>query len=243
MERLTPQKLDTLRFAGRQRCVRPIHIEARFGVDRSTAYRHLASLTKAGLLERFNLISSAGGVFAATRKGLALSQLGLRPAEPDMCHLAHDEAMTEVVCDLESQRVDLLTERELYAYRRTVGDGRYDFEKDDLRGGWVPHTPDMICEIPRANKFMVIEVELSPKNVDRWRATFRGFYNRLDVDGFIGVLYVADSSARPKRLKELAQEAGLGERFQLRLRGEQDPLDGLNSIVDAAKASAHREAA
>jgi hypothetical protein len=238
MKRMTQQKLDTLRFAGRQPCVRGVHIESRFGVDRSTAYRHLGDLTRDGLLERFDSVSPAGGVFAATRKGLDLAELNLRPAQPDVFHLAHDEAMTEIVCQLEAQHVDVLTERELYAYRRLEEDRRYDFEMyDDAHRRYVAHLPDMVCEIPGADKFIAIEVERRPKNVDRWRAILNAFSQRVDVNGFIGVLYVVDPSARPKRLRELSRETGLDERFRLRFIGDPELLDGLNAIVDCAARS------
>lgn len=243
MERLTKQKMETLKFVGRQSCVRPIHVEWRFGYDRSTAYRHLRDLTRRELLVELEDISFNGNVFAATRKGLELAGLDLRPARPDVFHLAHDEAMTEVVCNLESQLVPLLTERELRAYRRAEDDRRYDFEMydDDFRR-YISHLPDLVCEIQNADKFIAIEVERRPKNVPRWRAILGAYRHRVDVNGFIGVLYLVDPSARPKRLKELANEAGLEERFQLRYIGEPDPLGALNSIVDAANQSGRKAA-
>lgn len=234
MERLTQRDMDILKFAGRQRCVRPEHIEDRFDISRATAYRRLALLVDLGLLAGVDRVSPSGQVFAATREGLAATNKNLRPAEPTAWHLPHDEAMTAVVCALESQHVDCLTERELTAHSRIEQDDRYVFELMAERNRRpIRHRPDIVCEIPNANKFIAIEVELSPKNVDRWRDILRGFAHRVHVDGFIGVLYVVGPDARATRIAELARETSLGERFQIRPTCDPDLLDGLVSIVNA----------
>ncbi|MBJ7354370.1 MAG: hypothetical protein JHC98_06050 [Thermoleophilaceae bacterium] len=234
MERLTQLELDILKFAGRQRCVRPEHIEHRFEVSRATAYRRPGSLTERGLLASFEGISTGGRVFAATREGLATASLPLRPAEPTTWFLPHDEAMTSVVCELERQHVDCLTEREIVARGRMMRDGRHEFELEEVRNGRrVQHRPDVVCELPDTDSFIAIEVELSPKNVDRWRDILRAFDRRIHVDGFIGVLYVAGPDARGSRIAALANETGLGARFQLRQTSDLDLLGGLVAIVNA----------
>lgn len=234
MERLTPRDMDILEFAGRQTCIRPEHIEDRFDVSRATAYRRLRWLAELGLIASFDRISMKGQVFAATREGLATVNLPLPTTEPNAWNLPHEEAMTAVVCELESQNVDCLTERQLISHNRCVRDGRYTFalrEQRNNRPVW--HRPDIVCEIPEADKFIAIEVELSPKNVSRWRDILRAFACRVNFDGFIGVLYVADASARPSRIAELADEAGLGDHFQLRSTSGLDLLDGLIAIMNA----------
>jgi hypothetical protein len=244
MERLTQRDLDILEFAGRQTSVRPEHVEDRFGVSRATAYRRLRWLNELGLIASFDLVSARGQVFAATREGLATASLPLPPAEPNAWTLRHEEAMTAVVCDLESQNVDCLTERQLISHNRIARDGRYAFELREARNNRpIRHRPDIVCEIPEADKFIAVEVELSPKNIDRWRDILGAFNRRVNVDGFIGVLYVADPSARPPRLKELAEEAGLGGRFQLRLTSDSYLLGGLAAIIDVERRTSARAAA
>lgn len=244
MERLTQRDMDFLRFAGRQRGVRPKHIEARFDVSRATAYRRLEGLTGQGLLNGFDRISSRGRVFAASREGLAAAGLSLRPTKPTIKDLPHEEAMTEVVCNLERQGINCLTERELIARNRFERDGRYEFELMAERNHRRrQHRPDIVCEIPKVEKFIAIEVELTPKNVDLWRDILGAFRRRVNVDGFIGVLYVAGPSARSSRLKELAEEAGLGNRFQLRLTSDANLFGGLAAIADADVGSRTQAAA
>lgn len=236
MERLTHKDMEVLKFTGRQRCVRPEHIEDRFDVSRATAYRRLRWLTELDLLADFDRISPRGEVFAAMRKGLAVANLGLRPTTPTMEQLTHDEAMTEVVCDLEHQRVDCLTERELIARSRLERDGRHQFPLLKERNlSQVQHRPDIVCELGSHDKFIAIEVELSPKNVDRWRDILYAFSQRVHIDGFIGVLYVVGPSARGSRIAELAAETSLGDRFQLRRLGSPDLLDALLAIVETER--------
>jgi hypothetical protein len=185
------------------------------------------------LLAEFQGISVHGSVFSATRAGLATAELSLRPAEPEPHHLPHDEAMTELVCDLESRGVDCLTERELLAHRRLANDGRFDVEMwDPIHRRHRQHLPDIACEIHGTDYFIAIEVERRAKNVQIWREILRGFYYRIDVKGLIGVLYVAEAAARPHRISEIASDIGLGERFQLQMNSDADPLDGLLKIVD-----------
>jgi hypothetical protein len=244
MERLTPRDMDILEFAGRQTSIRPEHVEDRFGVSRATAYRRLRWLDELGLVAHFDRVSTKGQVFAATRKGLTTANLPLPPAEPNAWTLRHEEAMTAVVCDLESQNVDCLTERQLIAHNRFARNDRYTFELREARNNRrVGHRPDIVCEIPDVDKFVAIEVELSPKNVSRWRDSLSAFSSRVNVDGFIGVLYVADSAARPSRIEELAREAGLGRRFQLRSTSDPDLLGGLIAIMKADRRRAERSAA
>lgn len=244
MERLTQRDMDILEFAGRQTSVRPEHIEDRFGVSRATAYRRLRWLNELDLIAGFDHISTKGQVFAATREGLAAVNLPLPSAEPNTWTLRHEEAMTAVVCDLESQNVDCLTERQLVSHNRFSRDNRYAFELSEARNNRpARHRPDIVCEIPEVDKFIAIEVELSPKNVSRWRDILGAFASRVSVDGFIGVLYVADSAARPSRIEALANETGLGERFQLRPTSDPDLLGGLLAIINADRGRVQRTAA
>lgn len=173
-------------------------------------------------------------MFATSRQGLAAVGLNLPPTVPTTWHLPHDEAMTAVVCNLERQGVVCLTEREVITRNRFERDGRFEFELTAERNHRrVQHRPDIVCEISTVERFIAIEVELSPKNVERWRDILGAFSRRVNVEGFMGVLYVADPSARPARLKELAEEVGLGDRIQLRLTSDPDLFGGLAAIVDA----------
>ncbi len=113
-------------------------------------------------------------------------------------------------------------------------DGRHEFELYEARNGRpIQHRPDIVCELGDFDKFIAIEVELSPKNVERWRDILNAFERRVELDGFIGVLYVVGSSARGSRIGELAAETRLGDRFQLRASTDPNLLDALLDIADA----------
>lgn len=206
-------------------------------MSRATTQRRLQHLTKAGHLAAAPQINRDGFVYHATATGLRLGELHLPVAVLSDTLLRHDLNATDVVTSLESRNVDCVTEREMRAYEREVEDARYLFEIDDrTTGRRVRHLGDIACEIPDADRFFVIEVELVPKTARRWRDILDGFKSRLDVAGFGGVLYLCSERARPSILRRIADEVGLADRLVVLTIGN-DPLDGLNDLVDAAAKS------
>lgn len=238
MQVLTKRDIEITEFLSRVKIARPDQIEDRFEISRSTAYARLAFLTEIGLVGSAERISPEGRVFYATREGNARARLGLPIARPTVGKLTHDLAATSVIAGLERSGVPCLAERELRAHQRFIGDSRFLFDVDDhLARRIVPHSPDIVCEIEQNGPFVALEVELSTKDVRRWRELLSGFYRRLGVAGFIGVLYLAGPKCGPARIIRIANEVGLGDHFQLRLTTDDDILDGLLDIVGAEEVS------
>lgn len=233
MARRIPLDLEILRFIGRVKIARPEQIVTRFGVHRATAYRRLALLVEDGLLTSSPRITNDGLVFFATGAGLSAGQLALPVATPSIAIGAHDIAAGDVVASLESRGIDCVTEREMRFHQRAEGDGRYLFDVDDHTAGRrVRHLADIACEIPKADHFLAIEVELVPKTATRWRDTLDGFKNRIDVAGFAGVLYLCGENARASNLNRISREVGVDRRLRV-LSVDDDPLIGLHELIDA----------
>jgi len=238
MKRLTKRDMEITKFLSRVKVARPDQIEDRFQISRSSAYDRLRFLGEIGLVEALGGISPSGKVFAATRAGNKMSQLGLPTAKPTVGYLEHDLAMTSAIAELESSGIACLSERELRAHQHFVGDRRFLFDRDDHRSGRiVPHLPDIVCEIEPRGPFIAIEVERMPKDAPRWREILSGFDHRLGVAGFIGVLYIAFPACGPNRIIRVANEVRLGDHFQLRLSTDTDILDALLDIVGAEEGS------
>lgn len=234
MKRLTNRDMEITKFLSRVKIARPDQIEERFQISRSTAYARLAVLIENGLVASAGGISPQGKVFYATRKGNRRIKFGLPTAKPTVGAVTHDLAMTTVVAGLESNGFPCMPERELRGYRTYFNSSRFQFLINDyLTGRYVNHSPDIIFELEMDGPFIAIEVELSNKNVRRWRDILRGFNDRTDVNGFIGVLYIAHPNAGPDRIERIAKEVGLDDRFQLRLTTDPiaDITDGLFDLI------------
>lgn len=64
-------------FVGPHGVVAIEHVMAALGVGRTAAYRRVAALIKAGLLERLELLRAEPSLLRATREGLRYAELGL----------------------------------------------------------------------------------------------------------------------------------------------------------------------
>lgn len=244
MNRLTKRELAALTFIARVGVVQPSHLMQRFEIGRATAYRRVKKLSELGLIAATNF--NLGGVytFAATKTGIATTELPLRVANPSWYSLTHDFAMTRVVAELERLSVDCVTEREMIAIRRTEESDRYSFPVQRTSTRSAPtHRADIACEIPEHNKFIAIEVERSPKDNVRWDSYLQGYANRVGHDGFLGVLYLVGTQSEHKRLATRASYTSLGDRFQLRRLDDGNILDGLAALIRADKPVRERRAA
>jgi hypothetical protein len=244
MERLTKRDMEILRFIARVGVAQPNNLITRFGISRATAYRRTKFLSELGHLSRTPNISPDGDVFIATRSGIAMSELPLR--EPKVCRftMPHSFAMTEVVSQLERCDIDCLTERELLAQRRIDESERYVFPLMRPKNRWAKtHRPDIVCEVPGEDVFIAIEVELSPKDNERWDDILHSYANRVGINGFAGVLYLVGPGAERKRLSRHAQDTMLGDRFQLLDIAAPDFVPSLQAILAAGPQPPIRRAA
>jgi hypothetical protein len=244
MERLTKRDLEFLRFIARVGVAQPNNLITRFGISRATAYRRMKLLSDLGHLSRTPNVSPDGDIYSATRSGIAMTGLPLRVAKVNSYTMTHSFAMTEVVGRLERIGIDCLTEREIFAYRRTEEIDRYVFPLLRPKNRWATtHRPDIVCEVPGEDTFVAIEVELSPKENDRWDDTLRSYANRVGINGFAGVFYLVGPGAERKRLSRRAQDTMLGDRFQLLDIAAPDFVPSLQAILAAGPQPPMRSAA
>lgn len=233
MERLTQNDLDALTFIARAGVVQPRHLELRFGFKRATAYRRILRLKDHGLITSDTKVVLGGGVFVATRDGIALSDKPLRVADPSWNSIIHDLKMTETVAYLERAGIACITEREAVAFTRTEESQRYVFPVRRTAGTWVrTHRADIVCEFQNRDAFVAIEVELSPKNNDRWDAYLHGYANRIGFDGFAGVLYLYGPRSEYKRLATRASYTRLRKRFQMLPVDDENIIERLVAMME-----------
>lgn len=244
MERLTKRDMEILRYVTRVGVAQPTDLMTRFDVSRATAYRRLKLLSDLGHLSRERNLSPSGDVFIATRLGIARSDLPLRVPKVSSWTLQHSFAMTDVVGRLERAGLACMTEREVLAHKRVEESNRYVFPLLRPKIRWAnTHRPDIVCEVPGHDVFVAIEVELSPKENDRWDDILHSYANRVGFDGFVGVLYLVGPGAESKRLKRRAEYTSLNERFQLVKLEDPKILAGFNRVLIADAEQSRRRAA
>jgi len=171
-DRGSPRKdHELVNFIGRHGIVCIEHVMTELGVRRAQAYRRVANLIEAGLLERLDLLSAEPSLLRATRAGLRFAGLGLplavvSPAAVDHCLRC---VSTAQLLAGEFDPTQVLTERELILWER--------IEEHPIASARVGerhlHRPDLV--ILTADRPIAIEVELTPKAPDRLRQLIRAW--------------------------------------------------------------------
>ncbi len=243
MERLTKKHIELLRFIARVDFVQPHHVMARYGISRATAYRQLARLRAHGLIRRTDELPMLGEAHLATRDGIELADLSLNESAPSNSTYSHSLACTDVVTEFEASGIECLTEREILARQRLAKNNKHLFALHRSERKSKTHRPDIVTEASREGHFVAIEVELVPKNLDRWIDIFGAFEDRVDVDGFLGVLYITGSTVGERRLAKLASGTRLESRFKSIPVKDPGMIPALKSIVIEASRDRKRKAA
>lgn len=243
MERLTKKHIELLRFIARVDFVQPQHVMARRGISRATAYRQLARLREHGLIRRADELPMLGEAHLATRDGIQLTDLPLHESAPSNYTYSHSLACTDVVTEFEASGIECFTEREILAHQRLTKDNKYLFGLRRSERLSKTHRPDVVVEVSQEGHFVAIEVELAPKNLDRWTDIFGAFEDRVEVDGFLGVLYVTGSTVGQRRLSKLAAGTLLESRFKSVPVGDSGMIPAFRSILIEANRHHARKAA
>jgi hypothetical protein len=114
---------ELVRFAALHGAVTMDHVRDAFSVGRTSAYRRVAALIEAGLLERLEILSEAPSVLRATRAGLRYVGLDLGLCTVSAGTLLHQLWCTSTALMLERdyEEVAVLGERELRFIERSEG--------------------------------------------------------------------------------------------------------------------------
>jgi hypothetical protein len=143
---------ELLRFVARCGVVSIDHVRAFLGVGRTAAYRRVAYLLEAGLLQRFGLLRDEPSLLCATRVGLRRSGTGLSPVVVSPGSVEHWLRCTSTALLLAErhghQRV--LTEREIALWERVeerpLASARVGVTPDGRRR---LHRPDLAILLPK----------------------------------------------------------------------------------------------
>jgi hypothetical protein len=144
-------------------------------MGRTVAYRRVAACAEAGLLERFDILSTEPSVLRATRDGLRYAGLGLPVAEVSPGAVVHWLRCTSVAIHVEQAHPDrrVLTEREFILEESITGKRLASVAVGRYRGRPKMHRADLLMESEgsKGEKLLVpLEVELTPKSPARLRA-------------------------------------------------------------------------
>ena len=152
------------------------HIQERFNVGRTVAYRLVARLIDAQLVERITLFRGEAALLRATKGGIRFSGLGLQQARLHPGEWRHWLVCADVALWIERNWGPdaLMTDRELRwtelhsrwpIASATVGE-RFDH-------GPLLHRPDLVIRAPLG--LVAVEVELTPKAPRRLETIVRAW--------------------------------------------------------------------
>lgn len=147
---------ELVSFVGRHGAVSIEQVMAASRIGQTAAYRRVAALVDAGLLERLDLLRAEPTLLRATRQGLRYAGLGMAPAIVSPGSIAHWLRCTSTAIDLEATHGPhrILTVRELIAAER--------HEERPIASaviGWLPdgrprlHRPDLVI-LPEGHPLM-----------------------------------------------------------------------------------------
>lgn len=175
---------ELVTFVARLGVVAIGHVMAAMGVGRTAAYRRVAVLTDAGLLERRSLLRGCPALIRATREGLRYAGLGalpvaaVRPGGADHWLRCADVAL-RLEKEFGAERGRVLAERELMLWERTEGRSLASARLSS-HGRETLHRPDLA--VVRDDATIAVEVELSVKAPRRLEQIVRAWRRAEHVD-------------------------------------------------------------
>lgn len=173
---------ELLRLAARLGLVEIAHVMQGLGVGRTAAYRRVAELTAAGLLDRVQPLRRGPALSRATREGLRYAGVAAmpiavtRPGEVDHCLRC---ATLAIRLEADLADGDLLAERELTLAERVEGRPIASVPLSQ-HGRQALHRPDLA--IIAADRVIACEVELTVKAPRRLEQIMRAWRRASHVD-------------------------------------------------------------
>jgi hypothetical protein len=163
-------------YVGAQGAVAIEHVMAAFGLGRTAAYRRVAALVEAGLLERLEILRERPSLIRATRNGLRYAGLSLRVAAISPGSVDHWLRCASTALELRYEFAPelILSERELRQIERTEERPIFSARiRDRFSGENRLHRPDLA--VLAGERPIAIEVELTPKGPLRLEAIIKGW--------------------------------------------------------------------
>ncbi len=164
------------------------HVAGRFAIDRTGAYRRLAVLVEAGLLQHERYLHARPGVYFATRAGLAATGVALPPARLGPATYEHQVAVASLAIALEREFAPdrVVTEREMRS--RDTGRERPEFAlrlPGASRGGYPRlHFSDLaVLDVDERGRPLAVELERTLKGRARLRRIVRAYVAARHIAG------------------------------------------------------------
>jgi len=205
LERITGRDVEVLEFVARYGVVPRDAVAEWAETARAMTARRERRLLAAGLISRTHLPQHSEPFLLATRSGLQLCTRDELPvAKVTPARLAHFAAAARLGARLEQAGETLLSERELLAHERALGERNLSIPLANSH----MHRPDMIIVPPgssadewgrpwAAEKPTVLEVELTQKGGRRLDRILFAWRGEILAGRFAAVRYYCSPAAEP----------------------------------------------
>lgn len=210
---LTARDVEILRWIARVRFATSEQVTARFDLHPSKAYRRLAVLISAGLVKRVPMLHNQPGAHHITRAGLRTLGIGDMPVPTvSLQSFLHDQAVVWEQISLEASGAEVMTEREMRAAERTLGDNYLVQIPAHVSTGTSTHRPDLIFRVSPTSRWHAVEVELAAKSEARLLAILGGY---VADDHYDAVVYCVNATQLLDRVRAAGAQSGLGDRLKV----------------------------
>lgn len=205
-------------YVGRHGAVSIAHVMAATGVGRAAAYRRVARLEEAGLIERVSLLGF-NGVLRATRKGLAYAGLGLSVASVSPANAEHYLCCASTALRLADRFGEgaVLSEREI-AFTEALEERPIASAVLSGQRARKPRSHRADLAVLREAGTIAVEVELTPKAPKRLEAIARAW--RLAVaNGTVNEVHYVCEPGKTYRAVSRAVERVRAQNFVAVIEG------------------------
>ena len=201
LAKVGPAPLDAWRYA--------------MGWSEVAARSHARRLETAGWLARYPMTRGAGSLFVATRTGIRVIGLPLRPTGPPApIWWAHHSGCAWVATYLHLRGREFLGAREVLDDDAWSGMVRWNDSKGSHRAG---HRPDLVGAVPNGIA-VAVELELAHKSMARLQAIIR-LHATWKAEGRTGgVLYICGDADCASRIQEASKHVVGPDWLGLRIR-------------------------
>jgi hypothetical protein len=216
-----------LEWIARTGAVEPSQVMYLFEMGRTVAYRRLAALQAAGLLERARLLHGQPAMIVATRAGLrlvGLEHLGLTRVSAATAMHWQSSTLIAVLLERRDGRGRVGSVREIRAAERS---NKQPVASTTI--GAATHHPDLVVwgpDGPGRPGGTAIEVELTVKAPERLRAILRG-WRRAVMNGTVTkVMYICTPQAQ-RAVTRAVEQTNTQYQVQILAMPELDVLPAL----------------
>lgn len=210
---LTARDVEILRWIGRVRFATCEQVAARFEMYSKVAYKRLAVLIGNGFVRRVPMLHNQPGAHHITKAGMRMLGVGDMPVPTvGLQSFLHDQAVVWEQISLEASGAEVLTEREMRAAERTLGEQYVVHVPPHLSTGASTHRPDLAFRVNSASPWHAVEVELAAKSEARLLAILGAY--RADAQ-YAAVVYCVRDVRLIDRVRSVGLDVDLGDRLKV----------------------------